>query len=120
MITPFFGRFMIILLSIFGLLQLFRPNNFEVLDLFNQKLKLDPEAIEELNFGLTNRNFRVAANRQSYFNRIGTNLPDLLCIERDSEEKFYKIAQELSLAAGSSLLRHQSRDHIHFVYGPCH
>ncbi len=97
MITPFFRCFMIILLSIFGFLQPLRPNNFEVLELFNQKLKLDPEAIEGLNFGLTNQNFRVAVDGQFYFIRIGTNLPDLLCIERDSEEKFYKIAQELSL-----------------------
>jgi len=85
------------ILLIFGFLQPLWADNSEIHALFEQELKVEPDTIESLHFGLTNRNFRVAANGHEYFIRIGTDFPALLCIERDVEEKFYKMAQELDL-----------------------
>lgn len=70
----------------------------DVRKLFQEQFQIDADSIECMNFGLTNRNFRVTANNQTYFIRMGTSFPSLLCIVRENEEKFYQIAEDLELA----------------------
>jgi len=78
---------------------LFANNHVEkIRELFEQKFSTCSITIDKLGLGLTNQNFRVETNGQTYFVRMGTIHSSQLCISRELEQQFYKMEQELGLA----------------------